>query len=532
MRAVYLAGIGLVLGLVARAGAQDVQWQPVSAPSPAVTLQAPVALDSPRPLRPVGHAQPTQDGLVVRAKMIDAATPQAVDKGQQLEIIPRPMPSFGPQLDGATQAPKDSAGTQAPKDSAGTDVSNWVGGGPGVVISQGTVMDGSCCDTCCGDVCGLCGMPGWFSRFCGDSCCCFDCDGCCRPRPVFWASAEYLLWTVKNGNTPPLVTLNPNGAALPVIGVFGTQVVSGGTQDYDIRSGGKFTVGFGLPFLGVDFGLETTYFFLGDRMHQAAFASSGTPSLGRPFIDVGPEVSGFPGNQNAELVALQGVLSGNVTVKTTSSMWGLEENLRQSICCGPNYKVDFLGGFRYLQLDESLQISENLTVNQPAGGSSTFGVVDRFHTRNDFYGGSAGIDGEWYLRRWFVGGTFKLGIGDTHEVINIDGSTTTSTGSTRGGLLTQVGSNIGRYTHDRFAVLPEAGVKIGYSFTNHWRAFVGYDVIYLSNVVRPGDQVDINVNPTLLPGNGPVRGPLMPAFQVRTTDFWAQGVNFGMELRW
>jgi hypothetical protein len=521
-----------VLGLVARASAQDVRWQAADAPSPspssAVTLQAPVALDSPRPLQTVNRAAPPPASLVVRAKMIDPPAPQVVDKGQQLDIIPRPMPSFGPQLDSTTQAPKDS--------SAGTDVSNWVGGGgpgPGAVISQGTVMDGCCGDPCCDDVCcGICGLRGWFaSRFCGDCCWTCECDGCCRPRPVFWVSAEYLLWTVKNGNTPPLVTLNPNGFALPVIGVPGTQVVSGGTQDYDIRSGGKFTLGFGLPC--VDFGLETTYFFLGDRMHQAAFASAGTPSLGRPFIDVGPETTGFPGNQNAELVALQGVLGGSVVVKTTSSMWGLEENIRQPICCGPNYKLDFLGGFRYLQLDESLQISENLTLNQPvAGGSSTFAVVDRFHTRNDFYGGSVGIDGEWYLRRWFLGGTFKFGMGDTHEVINIDGSTTTNTGVTRGGLLTQLGSNIGRFGHDRFAVLPEAALKVGYNFTCHWRAYVGYDVIYLSNVVRPGDQVDINVNPTLLPGNGPPRGPLQPAFQVRTTDFWAQGINFGMELRW
>jgi hypothetical protein len=340
------------------------------------------------------------------------------------------------------------------------------------------------------------------------------------------------MWTVKNGSTPPLVTQNLFPGALPVIGVPGTQVVAGGTQDYDIRSGGKFTVGFGLPCLGVDFGLETTYFFLGDRMHSAAFASSGTPSLGRPFIDVGPALSGFPGNQNAELVALAGVLGGNVTVKTTSSMWGLEENIRQPICCGPCYKVDFLGGLRYLQLDESLQVAENLTVNQPGGGTTQISVVDRFHARTDFYGLSAGVDGEWNVRRWFIGGTFKLAMGDVHQVVNIDGSTTTSAGTFRGGLLTQDGSNIGRFTQDHFAILPEAGVKIGYNITEHWRAYVGYDVIYLSNVVRPGDQVDINVNPTLLPGNGPRRGAFLPAALIHTTDFWAQGVNFGMELHW
>jgi hypothetical protein len=518
MRRVFVAGMGLVLGLVTSiAQAQDVQWQPTRPTgTTAVTLQAPVALGAPQPVKQAVSADP----FVARAKMIDPPTPQAVDKGQPLEIMPRPMPSM------ATQTPP-------PPEGAGKDVSNWVGGSgaPDGVASQGIMTDGCGCDDSCGDCCGLCGIPRWFSRRCG-SCCDVCGDGCCAPRPTVWASAEYLLWTVRNGNTPALVTRNPNAGALPVIGVPGTEVVSGGTQDYDIRSGGRFTVGFGLPCLGVDFGLETTFFFLGDRAHTAAFASSGTPSLGRPFIDVGPEVSGFPGNQNAELVALQGVLSGTVTVKTTSNLWGLEENIRQPICCGPNYKIDFLGGFRYLQLDESLQIAENLTVNQPAGGSSTFAVVDRFHTRNDFYGLSGGVDGEWNLRRWFIGGTFKLGLGDMNQVINIDGSTTTSAGTSRGGLLTQVGSNIGRYTQDHFAVLPEAGVKVGYNITDHWRAYVGYDVLYVSNVVRPGDQVDLNVNPTLLPGNGPARGPLLPQPLLRTTDFWAQGVTFGMEFRW
>ena len=51
---------------------------------------------------------------------------------------------------------------------------------------------------------------------------------------------------------------------------------------------------------------------------------------------------------------------------------------------------------------------------------------------------------------------------------------------------------------------------------------------------RPGDQIDQHINPNLwppLPLNGNNAG-LWPQFPGRGSDFWAQGVNFGLEARW
>ena len=107
-----------------------------------------------------------------------------------------------------------------------------------------------------------------------------------------------------------------------------------------------------------------------------------------------------------------------------------------------------------------------------------------------------------------------------------------------GGLLAEP-SNIGIRSQDRFAVIPEMGVKLGYNFTPNIKAFVGYTFMYVSNVARPGDQIDRTVNisqqPILL-GTTAVNPPLVgaarpfPLFQ--TTDFWAQGVNFGLEIQY
>ena len=499
-------------------------------PAPSRRLLSPCkhrwGLAAPRPLQQTSFSDATPSGYAARGKFSDPPPPEPV--GSQSEI-PQRMPS-------SLGAPAPTTGTMTPaQETWGTDVSHWVGGPgdpvPGAAPCGDGCEGGACCDggACCG------GLRGWFTRHCcGPTPSCSDAcgDGCCAPRPIFWASAEYLLWTVRNASTPPLVTVNNTGA-LPVVGVPGTTVAVGGAQDYDIRSGGKFTMGFGLPCLG-NVGLETTYFFLGDRTTEEALSSKGVPSIGRPFINVGPQLSGFPGNQDAELVAFPGLVAGGIAVKTTSSLWGIEENVRLPIACGPTYKVDFLAGFRFLQLDESLQITENLAVAQPGGGTSNIVVVDRFHTRNDFYGGQVGFDTEWnFWRRWYLGGAFKLALGDMHEEANIDGSTFSSlSGSQRGGLLALNGTNIGRYGQDRFAVLPEAEFKIGYNFTSHLRGYVGYDVIYASSAVRPGDQFSTLVNPTFIPGNGPAQGAALPSYPMHTTDFWAQGVTFGLEWRW
>jgi hypothetical protein len=528
MRAVYFSGVGLAFGLlVAGASAQEVQWHS------AVSLDAPVVSSSSAPpLRQVG-GESSEFGSVYRAKN-EQQQAQPLPVGPALQGEPAPAPR---QMPGVTNAPP--VVSEPPQGDVRYSVPMQDGSvngpfgpiGPGGPMgTMGTVTD--CGDCSCGCDCGL-GIRSWFHR--GDCCdCCCDCCNGCAPRPCFWISGEYLLWTVRNANTPALVTTNGAGA-LPVIGNQGTTIFSGGTQDFDIRSGGRFTIGFNPAFMG-NIGLETTCFFLGSRAQQAVVSSPGVPSIGRPFTNVGPTLTGFPGNQDAELVAFPGVLSGGVIVKTTNSIWGIEENARIPLSCGPTWKVDFIGGFRFLHMDESLEIIENLNVVQPFGGTTPFAVVDRFQTRNDFFGGQAGIDAEWNLwRRWYIGGWFKIGMGDMRQVVNIYGATASPSlpgGFQAGGLLALPGTNIGSYTQNRFAIVPEGGLKLGYNFTDHLRGYLGYDVLYVSSVVRPGDQVNTTVNPTFLPGNGPARGAPAPPFQFRTTDFWAQGFNAGLEWRW
>ncbi|HEY1859848.1 MAG TPA: BBP7 family outer membrane beta-barrel protein, partial [Gemmataceae bacterium] len=215
------------------------------------------------------------------------------------------------------------------------------------------------------------------------------------------------------------------------------------------------------------------------------------------------------------------------------------------LCRGCCSRTDLLFGFRYVGLADNLQIGEALTVLPAATGvtqvvpvGTTFQVSDRFHTSNRFYGGHVGLDTEYRRGRWFLDLKGKVALGSNHEVVNIGGNTiVTAPGAApvnlTGGLLA-LSSNIGRFSRDMFVVAPEATINLGYQVTPAMRVFVGYNFLYLSNVVRAGNQIDPIVNPNLIPsttGTTPSL-PVRPAFAFKGTDFWAQGVNFGLEFRY
>jgi len=543
MRRIHLSAVGLALGLMAAgARADEVQWRPAPATparttAPAVSLQAPVAHAAPAAgIQPASYTDTMSVGPnQVRIKTGD---------------VPQPLPT-GPafKVEGVTTVKPPLSEIPGPaQETWGSAVSTWngmagPGGPPGMVPVYGD--GGACCGDACGagaccDDGGWCGWLrncclGWFHRGdrCGD-CCDQGCfDGCCPPRSCFWVRGEYLLWTVKDGPMPPLVTINSTRGADPNFGTPGTFTAIGGRgDDFNVRSGGRFTLGLGLPCLN-DWGFETTYFFLADRNAGGSVASTGSFSVGRPFTEVSPLFTGT-NPQRAELVAKDGVVAGRVTVDTRNELWGVEANFRHALCCGCNYHVDFIGGFRYLQMDETLAIREDLTVLS-LGGLRPPGLVtvqDSFLTRNEFYGGQVGLDAEWRFGRWFLGGTAKLALGDMHQIVIIDGFTSSTAGGTERGGLLALPTNIGRYSRDTFAIVPELGLKVGYNFTDRLRGFVGYDVLYASSVVRPGDQVDTFVNSSFIPPRGTPVGAPLPRFQFRQTDFWAQGVSFGLEWRY
>src|SRR5262249_28523441 len=150
--------------------------------------------------------------------------------------------------------------------------------------------------------------------------------------------------------------------------------------------------------------------------------SNGNPILARPFVDA------VTGNEIAQFVAFPKLVSGQVTVDWSSRLWGAEANIRHKLLCGPCFHVDLLYGYRYLQLEDALSINEDLSV--PLGtGQAPLGIAirDSFSTVNQFHGGQIGIEFEQrFFRRLFINFDGKVALGNNHEAVNINGTTTFS----------------------------------------------------------------------------------------------------------
>jgi hypothetical protein len=182
--------------------------------------------------------------------------------------------------------------------------------------------------------------------------------------------------------------------------------------------------------------------------------------------------------------------------------------------------------------------SETTGFPDPPGIGTTFVLNDRFDTSNDFFGGELGFSVDWARQRWSLELLSRIAIGNTNQKVTISGdNTATAPDDTvetkQGGLLTQ-DSNIGRYERDEFSVIPQVGLTGGYLITDQLKFTVGYSLLYWSRVVRPGDQIDLEVNPGKIDFD-PLAGDLDPArprFEFRDTDIWAHGLNVGLDYHW
>ncbi len=372
-------------------------------------------------------------------------------------------------------------------------------------------------------------------------------DGACCAEPVapagprVWASAEYLLWWVKNGPLPtPLVTTNPDAfGTIGALNETGTRVLFGGSNsdlNYHQFSGGRVTLG-GWVDKEERFGLEVSGFLFETRTVGFAASSAGgaAPIISVPFNATEP----FNFNAAGETSLNAGNTPNTVTVSSASRLWGAEVNDLIRLVNRPRYGVSLLLGARYLDLEESLGLNDTF-VDETAGG--ILSVADQFHTHNEFFGGQLGLRGEARFGKLSLEATAKCALGVDYEFSDINGRSVTTngtfgntTGVLPGGLFAEP-SNIGRHTDTPFTVVPQLQLALGYDVTKHVRAVIGYDFLYMSNVLRPGAQIDRNINPTqnvLFGGTGGVpSGAPAPLGNPVHSDFWAQGVSFGLQIRY
>jgi hypothetical protein len=365
-------------------------------------------------------------------------------------------------------------------------------------------------------------------------------QGVDAPGGKVWVTGEYLLWWLRGDRLPPLVTTSPAGTpvtAAGVLGAQGTQILFGDERvNGDARSGGRVTAGCWLD-NDCRWGIEGSFFALQGLTDDFGAQSHGVPILARPFLNT------TSGLADSELVAFPGILAGSVTASERSHcLIGAEALIRKNLltkCCDlGEVRLDALAGYRFLYLDETLAIQENLittgiTDQVPVG--TTFAVRDQFTTRNAFDGGELGLAVGLRGGPCTLDVIGKVALGANSETVSIHGSTATALpgGPVQvfpGGLLA-LSSNSGHHTESSFSCVPELDVNLGYWITSHLRLTAGYTFLYWTDIVRPGKQIDLGVNPNLLPPVLP-GGQLRPAFSEQRTSLWAQGLSVGLEFRY
>ena len=362
------------------------------------------------------------------------------------------------------------------------------------------------------------------------------------PSGRVFLSWEYLLWWTREQNLPPLVTRGPAGSLATLAEPGTTTLLGGNSLLDDPRSGIRITGGMWLN-PAQTLGVEFRGFMLEESSEGGSLVSDGAGTYALPFAST----AGAESSLVFASAPPGATVNGSAFVSSTSRFGGAEINPVWNAVNRGNFWLDLWLGFRFLSLSEDLE----LAATSQTVGAATLGfngvqlanasrtVYDYFGTGNDFYAGQFGGRAQWQLGRVFLDVQGKLALGSMHQVVEVRGFTratsaaqTPSSQTIMRGLFAS-GTNSGSRSRDVFALAPELNLSVGYQFTQRIRGFAGYNFLYVSDVVRPADQIDRTVNPTQVPSlsAGPLAGAARPAFAFQDSDFWVQGMNVGLLLQ-
>jgi hypothetical protein len=356
------------------------------------------------------------------------------------------------------------------------------------------------------------------------------CPQNCGPnRPRFYGDVSYMLMWVKDpSSTPPLAVLgqNPLGVVPGVNknnpGFPAAALLGGDNTTFDGQNGIRGTVGMWLG-CNRQIGIEASGFIV-ERAEAnqilAGDGAAGSLTIVRPFLDLNGAVPTI----GQYIVTAPGI-PGFIAEHQTTELWGAEVNGVLNWRQDCNRTTDLLAGFVYTDLHETLGVRSSTTM--PGAGTSV--IDDAIGTRNQFYAPQFGTRTSWCYGQFSLTMVGTIAAGVNHETIDRLGNTTTISpagvvlNNSGSGFLVQA-SNRGRISTDHFCVGTPSRITLDYHFTDNLAAYVGYDFIYLTTVVRPGNQVDPTFQTV---GNTVIR----PAGGFNHTDFWANSFIAGVSWK-
>ena len=343
-------------------------------------------------------------------------------------------------------------------------------------------------------------------------------------------SAEALFSWFKSSPTPvPIITdnyLDEPGANI---------LLGGGSVDTNPNAGFKLT---GAYRIDSRLGVELSGFYIPTRRTSSSVSSTGEPGsidLMLPFFDV------TINQENVTEISYWPDYRGSAQAKLSNNLGGGELNVTWTMPPQEAWRVDLLGGFRFLQLRESYTITTSSPYNPP-NPADIWNTTDAFAARNRFYGLQVGARAAFERGPWLGSVAAKVAFGTMQQRVSVDGYLETNDYTNYGATQIFPGgyfafpSNSGNHTQSVFATVPEITLNVGYRLTPEATVFVAYSFLSASNVARPGEQINRNIDPTQTVSYGndsPVQsvGAAQPAFSLATTDFWARTLTVGFAYR-
>jgi hypothetical protein len=348
----------------------------------------------------------------------------------------------------------------------------------------------------------------------------------------FYAEAEALFfWFKPVCASVPVVTVgDPRDAVPGAVGQPGTRIVVGGDPphkfEFPLTPGGRLTFGWDRGDGAV--GLTVSGFRMTQATNSQHFTSmaNGYPNTYLPYQAPDNSAQALP-------FTVPGVVAGGSESIGSTQLWGVGTDLTVPfVIPRESYTLvaTFLVGGRYLDLTDQVRVNNALRL---VGDPTAFATgSDRFSTRNQFAGPEVGATHGIGCGRWSAALTTKLAAGVTRQTRNIDGvplqpGPATSPLLVPGPLLA-LPSNVAHTQANRVTLVPEIAFKARFAVAPRCWLTAGYSLLYWNKVLCPGDQMSPVVNVTQLPGRGPVVGPPDPKPKFAHTDYFAQGMDFGV----
>ncbi len=361
-----------------------------------------------------------------------------------------------------------------------------------------------------------------------------------RPRRTLvhqevWVRGDWLYWNFRDAPVPPLiVTGNPNVAGAGIAGSGNASSLVGPSRDLGRFNGFRFTVGQWYDPDGE----------LGGELSAFVFGREGTANFfqGTPNLPLSVPIVGTNGAVGVYDFSFPGRFAGSIGVRTASQLWSGEANLLHRFYGDGCVSVDGLIGYRYLQLNERLDL---LGRAQSVGAIATFqggtlpaGAVvfttDSFRARTDFHGAQIGSRLEVRRDMFTITAYGKGGVGANIQTLRVDGNTTAN-GTVAAGGVRALPTNIGRDTDSRFSLTGDVGIELGLQVTKNVSLRVGYNALWWSDVLRPGNAISplatlsqVPIDPTFNANALATR----PVQTFRSSDFLAHGLVVGAVIDW